>query len=284
MKDQPGKATGQAEPSDKSKGTAQTQPQDKGAKPGTQAQQPKEQGSKGNAQTQPSKEQGSKGAAQQPESAKKQDTSKGGAAKGTDTAKSSGTANRIQLSEQQRTNFYGTLLKQSNVNRVTNVNVPVNVGTRVPRSVRLVALPAEVISIVPQYRSYRYFVQWVLRFVEHRVGDPRLISLIRRWLKAGVLEGGTVHPNDAGTPQGGSISVLLSNLYLHYVLDLWFERVVNIDRTLYACRMPCVDGWASSVSLWNRPRPSWSSSVGSRSDTRASMAAGSAQTQSTFWA
>jgi hypothetical protein len=69
--------------------------------------------------------------------------------------------------------------------------------------------------------------EWGLRFVEHRVGDPRLISLIRRWLKAGVLEDGTVHPSDEGTPQGGSLSVLLSNLYLHYALDLWFERVVK---------------------------------------------------------
>ncbi len=68
---------------------------------------------------------------------------------------------------------------------------------------------------------------WGLRFVAHRVGDPRLMSLIRRWLKAGVLEDGKVHPNEEGTPQGGSISVLLSNLYLHYVLDLWFERVVK---------------------------------------------------------
>jgi RNA-directed DNA polymerase len=68
---------------------------------------------------------------------------------------------------------------------------------------------------------------WVLRFVEHRVGDPRLINLIRRWLKAGVLEDGAVHPSEEGTPQGGSISVLLSNLYLHHALDLWFERVVK---------------------------------------------------------
>ncbi len=68
---------------------------------------------------------------------------------------------------------------------------------------------------------------WILRFVEHRVGDPRLISLIRRWLKAGILEDGKVHQNEEGTPQGGSISVLLSNVYLHYVLDLWFERVVK---------------------------------------------------------
>ena len=69
--------------------------------------------------------------------------------------------------------------------------------------------------------------EWVLRFVEHRVGDPRLISLIRRWLKAGILEDGEVHPNEEGTPRGGSISVMLSNVYLHYVLDLWFERVVK---------------------------------------------------------
>jgi retron-type reverse transcriptase len=51
---------------------------------------------------------------------------------------------------------------------------------------------------------------WLLRFVEHRVGDPRVISLIQRWLKAGVLEDGEAHPNEEGTPQGGSISVLLS--------------------------------------------------------------------------
>jgi len=69
---------------------------------------------------------------------------------------------------------------------------------------------------------------WLLRFVEHRVGDSRIISLIRRWLKAGILEDGELHSNDVGTPQGGSISVLLSNLYLHYVLDLWFEQVVKV--------------------------------------------------------
>ena len=68
---------------------------------------------------------------------------------------------------------------------------------------------------------------WLLRFVEHRVGDPRVISLIRRWLKAGILEDDEIHPNEEGTPQGGSISVLLSNLYLHYVLDLWFQQIVK---------------------------------------------------------
>ena len=53
------------------------------------------------------------------------------------------------------------------------------------------------------------------------------MSLIRRWLKAGILEDGELTANEKGTPQGGSISVLLSNLYLHHVLDLWFEKVVK---------------------------------------------------------
>jgi group II intron reverse transcriptase/maturase len=69
--------------------------------------------------------------------------------------------------------------------------------------------------------------QWVLRFVEHRVKDPRIVSLIRRWLKAGVMEDGSVEIDECGVPQGGPISVLLSNIYLHYVLDLWFSRVVR---------------------------------------------------------
>jgi RNA-directed DNA polymerase len=68
---------------------------------------------------------------------------------------------------------------------------------------------------------------WLLRFVQHRVGDPRILTLVRRWLKAGVLEGDIIEPSEEGVPQGGSISVVLSNLYLHYVLDLWFERVVK---------------------------------------------------------
>jgi hypothetical protein len=70
--------------------------------------------------------------------------------------------------------------------------------------------------------------EWMLRFVEHRVGDPRLISLIRRWLKASILEDGEISANEQGTPQGGSISVLLSNVYLHYGApgQTWcFQRV-----------------------------------------------------------
>jgi RNA-directed DNA polymerase len=70
-----------------------------------------------------------------------------------------------------------------------------------------------------------------LRFVEHPVGDPRILSLIQRWLKAGVLEEGKLQEGVEGTFQGGAISVLLSNLCLHYVLDLWFERVVRAHLT-----------------------------------------------------
>ena len=83
--------------------------------------------------------------------------------------------------------------------------------------------------------------EWMLRFVEHRVGDQRLISLIRRWLKAGVLEDGEVHPSEEGTPQGGSVSVLLSNVYLHYVLDRWFERVVKPRLRGEACMVRYID-------------------------------------------
>jgi RNA-directed DNA polymerase len=83
--------------------------------------------------------------------------------------------------------------------------------------------------------------EWMLRFVEHRVGDQRLISLIRRWLKAGVFENGEVHPSEEGTPQGGSVSVLLSNVYLHYVLDLWFERVVKPRLRGEACMVRYID-------------------------------------------
>ena len=56
---------------------------------------------------------------------------------------------------------------------------------------------------------------------------PRILCLIRRWLKAGAREDGIVEPSDEGVPQGGRVSVVLSNLSLHYVLDLWFERVVK---------------------------------------------------------
>ena len=65
---------------------------------------------------------------------------------------------------------------------------------------------------------------WLTRFVEHRIGDRRVIRLIQKWLKAGVLEDGVVTASDRGTGQGSVISPLLANIYLHYVFDLWAER------------------------------------------------------------
>ena len=65
---------------------------------------------------------------------------------------------------------------------------------------------------------------WLVRFLEHRIGDKRIIRLIQRWLKAGILEDGVVTVDDRGTGQGSVISPLLANIYLHYVLDLWAER------------------------------------------------------------
>src|SRR5215204_823597 len=66
--------------------------------------------------------------------------------------------------------------------------------------------------------------EWLIRFVEHRIGDRRIIRLIQKWLKAGVLEDGIVTVGDRGTGQGTVISPLLANIYLHYALDLWAVR------------------------------------------------------------
>jgi RNA-directed DNA polymerase len=68
---------------------------------------------------------------------------------------------------------------------------------------------------------------WMLKFLEHRIADKRILALIRKWLKAGVLEEGKWAASEAGTPQGSSISPLLANVYLHYVLDLWAHQWRN---------------------------------------------------------
>jgi len=65
---------------------------------------------------------------------------------------------------------------------------------------------------------------WLIRFLEERIGDQRIIRLIRKWLKAGVMEDGITRATVVGTPQGGVASPLLSNIYLHYCFDQWVHQ------------------------------------------------------------
>jgi len=131
MKEQPGKGTAQTAPKD-GKGTAQ------------KASEPKDKPTKGTAE----------------KSAEPKDkSSKGTAEKATEQPKDkAGSASRVQLTEEKRTNVGQSFAKDANLNRATNVNISINIGTRLPRSVRLVAVPATIIAIVPEYRSYRYVV------------------------------------------------------------------------------------------------------------------------------
>ena len=66
--------------------------------------------------------------------------------------------------------------------------------------------------------------EWLVKFVEHRIADRRVIRHVKKWLRAGVLEDGKRIDVEEGTPQGGSISPLLANVYLHYVFDLWAHQ------------------------------------------------------------
>jgi hypothetical protein len=142
MKEQPGKGTAQTKPND-GKGTAE------------KAAEPKDKATKGTAEKAPeSKDKATKGTAEK--SSAPQDKATKGAASEPNKA---GNGNRVQLTEEKRTNVSQTILKDRNVNRATNITVSINVGTRLPRSVRLVGLPASVIEIVPEYRSYSYFVK-----------------------------------------------------------------------------------------------------------------------------
>jgi RNA-directed DNA polymerase len=66
--------------------------------------------------------------------------------------------------------------------------------------------------------------EWLVKFIEQRIGDKRIITLIEKWLKVGVLEEGKWTQSEEGTPQGGIISPILANIYLHYVFDLWVKQ------------------------------------------------------------
>jgi group II intron reverse transcriptase/maturase len=111
------------------------------------------------------------------------------------------------------------------------------------------------LTIKLQFGKYNYVVEadikgffdnldqeWLLKMVAERVDDKALLWLIRKWLKAGILEtdGKVIHPV-TGTPQGGIISPILANIYLHYVLDLWFHKVVVPHCSGEACLIRYAD-------------------------------------------
>jgi hypothetical protein len=189
---------GKAEPGEKGatqgkgqseRGTAQTQPKDSPSKGTAEKAEPKApkgaekstepKSSKGAEKSPEPKDKTTKGA--EKGAAPTDKAPKGTAQKGTeprDKAKTAepkaGSGQRVQLSEQQRTNMGQTFTRERQLNRVTNVNFSINVGTRIPKSVRLVAVPASVIAIVPAYRSYRYFA------VEDRICivDPATYEIV----------------------------------------------------------------------------------------------------------
>jgi len=66
--------------------------------------------------------------------------------------------------------------------------------------------------------------EWLMKFIEHRIGDKRLTALLQKWLQAGVMEAGEWRSSEAGTPQGGLVSPVLANIYLHYAFDLWAQQ------------------------------------------------------------
>jgi len=164
------------EPKDKAtKGTAEKAPDEPKGKAtkgsAEKAPEPKDKATKGTAEKAPEpKDKATKGTAEKAPEPKDKATTKGTAEKapepkdkatqgaGTEPRDKTGSGSRVQLTEEKRTNVGQTLSKDGNLNRATNVNVSVNIGTRLPRSVRLVALPASIISIVPEYRSYHYVV------------------------------------------------------------------------------------------------------------------------------
>jgi len=76
--------------------------------------------------------------------------------------------------------------------------------------------------------------EWMMKFLKVRIADPNILRLIGRFLRTGVMEEGKYHQVDKGTPQGGILSPLLANIYLHYCLDLWFEKRVRRELRGYA--------------------------------------------------
>ena len=116
------------------------------------------------------------------------------------------------------------------------------------------------LTVKLQFGRYNYIVEadiraffdnmdheWIVRMLEERIDDRALIRLIKKWLKAGVLDtnGQVIHPV-TGTPQGGIVSPVLSNIYLHYALDLWFHKVIKKQWRGEACLIRFADDFVSA--------------------------------------
>jgi group II intron reverse transcriptase/maturase len=116
------------------------------------------------------------------------------------------------------------------------------------------------LTVKLQFGSYHYVVEadiqdffehvdheWMIRMLQERIDDRALLRLVQKWLKAGVLEkdGKVMHPA-TGTPQGGVISPVLANIYLHYVLDLWFQEVVKKRCRGEACLIRYADDFVAA--------------------------------------
>ena len=76
--------------------------------------------------------------------------------------------------------------------------------------------------------------RWIMEFLGHRIGDKLILRMVKRFLRAGIMEDGVLLASDEGAPQGGTISPILSNIYLHYTLDIWFEKVFRKSCTGFA--------------------------------------------------
>ena len=113
------------------------------------------------------------------------------------------------------------------------------------------------LTVKLQFGRYHYVVEadikgffdnmdhdWMIRMLEERIEDRAFLGLIRKWLRAGILDttGAIIHPV-TGTPQGGVVSPVLSNVYLHYVLDLWFEKVIKPQCRGEACLLRYADDY-----------------------------------------
>jgi group II intron reverse transcriptase/maturase len=90
---------------------------------------------------------------------------------------------------------------------------------------------------------------WLVKFIEHRVADARVVRLIKKWLHAGVLEDGKLTRSELGTVQGGSISPLLANIYLHYAFDLWVQQWRNRHAQGDVIVVRYADDWVAGFQL-----------------------------------